>query len=170
MLVTAALLILDLFARYPHPDDCWDVLEINSYEFEDQARAELTFCLVRFRRQFARRRGDSFRTPCWEARDWLGDGEAARKVAEQTGLTLKDIRRVATDTLDKDACKYTRGEELVRAFEREHREQVAIYECMNAEDRVNYGPLGMGPYRKKDVDLDCWHGGHVKFLEDDDGN
>jgi hypothetical protein len=73
------------------------------------------------------------------------------------------VQDFARYTLKGNACVETREQTLRRFFEDAHAQQVARYECWNAESAINYGPLGMGPYRKKDVDLDCWFNGWKPF-------
>jgi hypothetical protein len=156
-------LIMHLMGGYPSADACYDVLEIDLVEHEDQARAEMEWCVNRFKRYYDLREGDTFGYSCREAEQELRHPELLEKHAEESLLTLDELRKVAQDRADSKWCRETHADTLRRRFEEERAQQIAIFDCMSAEERINYGPLGLGPFRKNPVDLECWTGGWEPF-------
>lgn len=162
MWIRLGLFLLHLLDRYPCASACYDVLDIDLVEHEAQARVEMEWCLNRFSRYYDRREGDTFGYSCLSAQLDLDFPKRLREKSKEFHTSYLLMREIAQERVDSKWCRPC-GEELRRYFEEELAKQTAIYACMNAEDEINYGPLGMGPYRKKDVDLECWHGGWKKF-------
>jgi|GEM_PF-2137171 len=167
-LVLPLLLKLNSFSC---PATCWDVLHKDLVAFGDESRAEMELCMMRWNRHFSHREGDSFRFSCWEAKHIVTSRAAAKERAEEVQMTVAEIRMVAQDRLDQDYCKYTNAERLRHAFAEEQSRQEAIYECMNAEDLINYpwamGVRGAEPKDGRDppLDLCCWQGGWRAFYK-----
>jgi hypothetical protein len=166
-----ALLMSHLAERYQCADDCYNVLDIDSAEFEDQARFELDWCIDKYERYYRALPGDhhSYGFKCWQADRALQSKPYAQVMGEKYSMTVKEMRKLAKYTMESNACSATREQVLREHFEHGYARQVARYDCWNAESEINYGPLGLGPYRKQDVDLDCWSSGWQKFYVKPDG-
>lgn len=171
-MITLGLVLAELllFAKYPDADSCWDVLHIDSVEFEETGRAEMEWCIARYDWYYSRRKGDSaFGFSCWQARHVLESRRVAKTRAQALQMTVAEIRDVARHRLNEKYCRFTNAQLLRRAFEREHARQEARYECMNTEDTINYpwsmGIVGAEPEDGRDppIDLECWWDGWRTF-------
>jgi len=157
------LLIMHLMERYPCAEACYDVLDIDLVEHETQARAEMEWCVNHFKHYYDHREGDLFGYSCRQAQLDLEQPYLLRIKAEKLAMEPLLLHKVAQDHVDSRWCQETRSDILRRRFEEERAQQMATYDCMNAEDQINYGPLGVGPFREKQVDLNCWYGGWKQF-------
>lgn len=160
------LLLNHLASRYPCADDCYNVLDIDLVESEEQARSEMEWCMERYNRHYTMREGDrhsNFGLKCYEARWLLASEKEAKEWATEVKLSVKDVKQVARNRLEEDWCRYTNAELLRKAFDEERERQLAKYDCDRTEQDINYPDFGLGTPRKNPVDLDCWANGWRKF-------